>query len=79
MQPTQAKKEDLLHRPIEQSPEEKNTRLSAGPVILAGTLGLPEGAEELMLFAHGSGSSRHSPRNGFVAHMLRDRGLGMLK
>jgi putative phosphoribosyl transferase len=50
---------------------------SAG-VTLHGELSLPEEAVGLVLFAHGSGSSRHSPRNQFVAHVLRDAGVGTL-
>ncbi len=47
-------------------------------VTLEGSLGLPQGAEGVVLFAHGTGSSRHSPRNNFVAKVLRDEGLGTL-
>jgi pimeloyl-ACP methyl ester carboxylesterase len=39
---------------------------------------MPEAAHGVVLFAHGSGSSRHSPRNQFVAQALRDGGLGTL-
>ena len=45
---------------------------------LEGMLGIPEGASGIVLFAHGSGSSRHSPRNNFVAKQLRDAGIGTL-
>jgi len=45
---------------------------------LAGELDLPEEADGLVLFAHGSGSSRLSPRNQFVARALREAGLGTL-
>lgn len=45
---------------------------------LEGTLDVPEGARGVVLFAHGSGSSRHSPRNRFVAGVLREAGLGTL-
>lgn len=45
---------------------------------LEGSLAVPEGAEGIVLFAHGSGSSRHSPRNIYVARMLRKAGLGTL-
>lgn len=45
---------------------------------LEGSLGVPEGARALVLFAHGSGSSHHSPRNRRVAEALRRRGLGTL-
>ena len=43
----------------------------AGKVSLEGELAVPKGAEGVVLFAHGSGSSRHSPRNRFVAAALR--------
>jgi pimeloyl-ACP methyl ester carboxylesterase len=43
-------------------------------VILKGELNLPPDATGLVLFAHGSGSGRHSPRNQFVAKMLREEG-----
>ena len=45
---------------------------------LDGELDLPSKALGLVLFAHGSGSSRHSPRNQYVARVLRDAGIGTL-
>jgi putative phosphoribosyl transferase len=45
---------------------------------LAGTLTLPDDARGIVLFAHGSGSSRHSPRNQRVARFLQRQGLGTL-
>lgn len=53
-------------------------RVAAGSATLEGNLGVPPGASGLVLFAHGSGSSRHSPRNLFVAGVLREAGLGTL-
>lgn len=53
-------------------------RVSAGEVELEGDLVLPSGVRGLVVFAHGSGSSRHSPRNRFVAGGLQDAGLGTL-
>jgi putative phosphoribosyl transferase len=53
-------------------------RVVAGPVALEGDLVVPEGARGVVLFAHGSGSSRHSPRNRFVAAALREGGLATL-
>lgn len=47
-------------------------------VALEGTLMVPEQATGLVIFAHGSGSSRHSPRNQFVARSLNDRGFATL-
>ena len=51
-------------------------RIPAGPVTLEGFLGLPEGERGLVLFAHGSGSGRYSPRNSQVATGLREGGIG---
>ena len=45
----------------------------AGSAMLEGTLTVPEDSQGLVLFAHGSGSSRRSPRNRFVADCLNDR------
>lgn len=45
---------------------------------LDGELVLPSGAKSIVLFAHGSGSSRFSPRNTYVASMLRQAGMGTL-
>jgi putative phosphoribosyl transferase len=50
----------------------------AGRVTLEGSLEIPDGATGVVLFAHGSGSGRHSPRNQFVAARLRQAGLGTL-
>jgi dienelactone hydrolase len=47
-------------------------------VDLEGELRVPEGATGVVLFAHGSGSSRHSPRNQFVARTIREGGVGTL-
>src|SRR6266566_4561989 len=47
-------------------------------VHLGGELSLSKEASGLVVFAHGSGSSRHSPRNQFVARMLRESGVGTL-
>ncbi len=55
--------------------EERPVRVSTGPVELEGDLGVPEDAGGVVLFAHGSGSSRHSPRNRYVAQALREAGL----
>jgi putative phosphoribosyl transferase len=49
-----------------------------GAVVLQGHLHLPEPATGVVLFAHGSGSGRHSPRNQFVADVLYGAGLGTL-
>jgi putative phosphoribosyl transferase len=53
-------------------------RLTIGPAALAGELMVPEAAAGIVVFAHGSGSSRRSPRNRLTAERLRDRGIGTL-
>lgn len=58
--------------------EQKLVHVSAGAVVLEGNLHLPPHAGGLVLFAHGSGSSRHSPRNRFVAEQLQQAGLATL-
>jgi putative phosphoribosyl transferase len=52
--------------------------ISAGRAVLSGKLTIPESAIALVLFAHGSGSSRHSPRNQLVARTLNRAGLATL-
>src|SRR3954447_4876800 len=53
-------------------------RIPSGEAVLAGELNVPVGARGVVLFAHGSGSSRHSPRNQFVARTIREAGTGTL-
>ena len=60
-----------------QAPE-RLVHVPAGSVTLEGNLAVPPGASGIVLFAHGSGSSRHSPRNRFVAEALRGGGLATL-
>lgn len=61
-----------------QNLEQVRLEVAVGPRRLSGILGVPDGARGLVLFAHGSGSSRLSPRNQFVARELRRAGLGTL-
>jgi len=58
--------------------EERLVRIEAGSVLLEGNLSLPEGARGIVLFAHGSGSSRLSPRNRHVAKLLNQARLATL-
>ena len=51
---------------------------SQGESALEGNLTIPAGARGIVLFAHGSGSSRHSPRNRFVAEIVHDGGIATL-
>ncbi len=53
-------------------------QIQAGRAVLPGNLNIPKDATALVLFAHGSGSSRHSPRNQFVARTLNEAGLATL-
>lgn len=48
------------------------------PIVLPGHCTIPRGATGIVVFAHGSGSSRHSPRNQAVSRYLNDHGLGTL-
>lgn len=57
---------------------QKSVQINAGQVQLEGNLALPEGTHGVVLFAHGSGSSRFSPRNNFVAGELFNAGIGSL-
>lgn len=55
-----------------------DVEIPAGGVVLQGHLHLPDEPAGVVVFAHGSGSSRHSPRNRYVASVLYDAGLGTL-
>jgi putative phosphoribosyl transferase len=57
---------------------ERLVHIQIGSVTLEGNLQLPPNARGIVLFAHGSGSSRHSPRNRFVASVLQEGGLATL-
>lgn len=58
--------------------ESTTVRIPAGGLELMGDLVIPAGARGLVLFAHGSGSSRQSPRNQYVARYLNRTGLATL-
>jgi hypothetical protein len=58
--------------------EKGEVQIRAGSVLLTGELKVPEDATGIVLFAHGSGSSRHSPRNQYVAGVIRQAGVGTL-
>ena len=67
-----------MNHPADQTVEEQLVRVPAGEVMLDGNLTLPEGSHAIVLFAHGSGSSRHSPRNRYVARLLNEAKLATL-
>jgi putative phosphoribosyl transferase len=56
----------------------QSIHIPADSVTLDGTLTVPAEAQGVVVFAHGSGSSQHSPRNTFVAQVLQEAGLGTL-
>src|SRR5437867_6046383 len=56
----------------------REVQIQSGAAMLQGELNIPAGAQGVVLFAHGSGSSRHSPRNQFVARTIREAGVGTL-
>jgi dienelactone hydrolase len=58
--------------------EENLVRIPAGKAIVEGNLAMPNGAKGLVLFAHGSGSGRFSPRNQYVAKLLNKAGIATL-
>ena len=81
---------ELMHRADTREPQsppmpaddpllcDDDVRVNPGTIELAGHLTIPQHPIGLVVFAHGSGSSRHSPRNRFVAEMLQRAGLGTL-
>ena len=64
--------------PFDDDRLESNVTVPIGDATVGATLGLPERATGMVVFAHGSGSSRFSSRNRFVARVLRNAGLGTL-
>ncbi len=64
--------------PVEDRVRDEEVQVPSGDVLLAGTLTVPRISMGTVVFAHGSGSSRHSPRNGYVASELNRAGLATL-
>lgn len=84
---------DCLERAVQRAPEpaaaatrapddpdsrDEEVEVASGALQLPGHVTLPPGASAIVVFAHGSGSSRHSPRNRYVAEVLNQAGLGTL-
>ena len=63
---------------IEQNRIDQIIHIPVNGIKLEGALVIPSNAQGVVLFAHGSGSSRHSPRNNFVAQVLQSAGMGTL-
>lgn len=57
---------------------EKQVHIPSGSAVLGANLAIPHDADSIVIFVHGSGSSRFSPRNNFVAEVLRSHGFGVL-
>jgi putative phosphoribosyl transferase len=68
----------VMNKSMESKSDERLVRIAVGPVTLEGNLRLPQKARGVVLFAHGSGSSRHSPRNRHVARLLNEGQLATL-
>lgn len=73
-----AKRFQSAQSPADGTGVDEDVQIEAGTVRLQGHLYLPAAAAPVVVFAHGSGSSRHSPRNRFVAAFLQRAGLGTL-
>ncbi len=64
-----------MDRTSERLGKERLVEVASGSVNLEGNLRIPDAARGVVLFAHGSGSSRHSPRNRYVAEVLNQAGF----
>ena len=67
-----------MDEPVQRKGGEQLVLVNAGGVTLEGDLSLPKGSRGIVLFAHGSGSSRHSSRNRYVARLLNNAKLATL-
>ena len=67
-----------MTKPAEGGTNEQTVKVTFGSVVLDGILAVPPKADAIVLFAHGSGSSRFSYRNLFVAEVLQKKGLATL-
>src|SRR5256712_1914417 len=68
----------VMTSPQSSPPPQHDVTIPAGAGVLEGTIAVPQGARGLVVFAHGSGSTRFSPRNRLVAERLQDAGLATL-
>jgi dienelactone hydrolase len=68
----------VLTNPSKERYQEQLVSVAMDYVTLAGNLVIPPAAQGIVLFSHGSGSSRHSPRNRYVAGVLQQQGLATL-
>jgi putative phosphoribosyl transferase len=70
--------ERIMNENPEKVDEKTFVQIETDTVVLEGDLHIPERAEGIVVFVHGSGSSRYSPRNQFVAEVIREAGLATL-
>jgi putative phosphoribosyl transferase len=75
---TEERSKIIAGRKSEQDGVKREVSIEAEGATLEGTLVLPSGADGLVLFAHGSGSGRHSPRNRYVAQVLHSKRIATL-
>jgi pimeloyl-ACP methyl ester carboxylesterase len=68
----------MIHTAPTGTARARDVQIRSGAAMLHGDLSIPTGAQGVVLFAHGSGSSRHSPRNQFVARTIREAGVATL-
>lgn len=68
----------MIYHPSFQTPLPQDVIIQAGDAALEGILSVPQGAKGIVVFVHGSGSSRFSPRNHYVAKLLNQAGLATL-
>jgi putative phosphoribosyl transferase len=68
----------MVHTAQTGTAQARDIQIRSKAVMLHGDLSIPANAQGVVLFAHGSGSSRHSPRNQFVARTIREAGVGTL-
>jgi len=68
----------MIHTAHTGTARARDVQIRSGAAMLHGDLSIPTGPQRVVLFAHGSGSSRHSPRNKFVARTIREAGVGTL-
>lgn len=69
---------DLFPMEDKKTSSKEEIQLLLGNTMLPGTLVIPEMAKGIIVFAHGSGSSRHSSRNKYIASLLEDAGFATL-
>jgi putative phosphoribosyl transferase len=65
-----------MHKMVRE--DEKNVRITSGKATINGNLEIPPGAKSIIVFAHGSGSSRFSPRNNYIAELMNRTDLATL-